>query len=109
MAALCEDAEVGLRDLPPPVLESSASPRAGANGHNGRTLNQSREEAEVERINEALRKHRNNRQRAAAELGISRMGLYKKLHKYGLIQPAENGVNGGSADHPGQGPHAAIS
>ena len=109
MAALCEDAEVGLRDLPPPVLESSASPRAGANGHNGRTLNQSREEAEVERINEALRKHRNNRQRAAAELGISRMGLYKKLHKYGLIQPAENGVNGGSADHHGQGPHSAIS
>jgi DNA-binding protein Fis len=23
--------------------------------------------------------------RAAAELGISRMGLYKKLHKYGFI------------------------
>ena len=54
------------------------------------TLNQSREEAEMERILEALRKHRNNRQRAALELGISRMGLYKKLHKYGLIQPTEN-------------------
>ena len=34
----------------------------------------------------ALRKHGNNRLRAAAELGISRMGLYKKLHKYGLMQ-----------------------
>jgi len=27
----------------------------------------------------------NNRLRAAAELGISRMTLYKKLHKLGLI------------------------
>ena len=27
----------------------------------------------------------NNRLRTAAELGISRMGLYKKLHKYGLM------------------------
>ena len=34
----------------------------------------------------ALAKHKNNRLRAAGELGISRMGLYKKLHKYGLAQ-----------------------
>jgi DNA-binding protein Fis len=33
-----------------------------------------------------LVKHRNNRCRAAAELGISRMALYNKLHKYGLIR-----------------------
>ena len=38
-----------------------------------------------QRIQEALGKHLNNRRRAAAELGISRMGLYKKLHKYGLM------------------------
>ena len=49
------------------------------------TLSQSKEEAEVRRIAEALHKHRNNRRRAAAELGISRVGLYKKLHKYGLM------------------------
>src|SRR5262245_21613741 len=41
---------------------------------------------EVWRICEALRKHRNNRLRAAAELGISRVSLYKKLHKYGLFE-----------------------
>ena len=40
------------------------------------------------RIVEALRKHGNNRLRAAAELGISRMTLYNKLHKYGLIDLA---------------------
>jgi two-component system response regulator HydG len=49
------------------------------------SLNSAREEAEMKRIYAALQKHRNNRQKAAAELGISRMGLYKKMHKYGLL------------------------
>ena len=48
------------------------------------TLLQGTEQVEILRITEALRKHRNNRVRAAAELGISRMSLYKKLHKYRL-------------------------
>jgi transcriptional regulator with PAS, ATPase and Fis domain len=39
----------------------------------------------VRRITQALERHANNRLRAAAELGISRMALYKKLHKYGLM------------------------
>jgi transcriptional regulator with PAS, ATPase and Fis domain len=52
------------------------------------TLGQSREQAEVRRITEALARHGNNRLRAAAELGISRMALYKKLHKYGLMSPS---------------------
>ncbi len=50
------------------------------------TLAQTREVTEIRRIQEALEKHRNNRRRAAAELGISRMALYKKLHKYGLME-----------------------
>jgi two-component system response regulator HydG len=48
------------------------------------TLSQTKEAAELTRIKEALAKHNNNRLRAASELGISRMGLYKKLHKFGL-------------------------
>jgi DNA-binding protein Fis len=40
------------------------------------------------RITEVLVKHGNNRLRAAIELGISRMTLYKKLHKYGMIGAA---------------------
>lgn len=48
-------------------------------------LAQTREEAEVIRISAALKKHRNNRLRAASELGISRMALYNKLHKYRLF------------------------
>jgi transcriptional regulator with PAS, ATPase and Fis domain len=49
------------------------------------TLSQSKEAVELTRIRDALRKHDNNRLRAAAELGISRMTLYTKLHKYGLM------------------------
>ena len=36
-------------------------------------------------IAQALERNGWNRLRAAAELGISRMTLYKKLHKYGLM------------------------
>ena len=50
------------------------------------------EESEVWRICEALKKHRNNRVRAASELGMSRVSLYKKLHKYGLFE--KNTISG---------------
>jgi two-component system response regulator HydG len=49
------------------------------------TLAHTKDEAELFRITDALQRHQNNRLRAAAELGISRMTLYKKLHKYGLM------------------------
>ena len=54
----------------------------------GRHVAASREGAEIQRILAALDRNNNNRMRAAAELGISRMGLYKKLHKYGMMRPA---------------------
>jgi DNA-binding NtrC family response regulator len=92
MVALCEGTEVGLKDLNLMHRDPSRSSRAVSPSRGTVTLYQSREEAEIQRINEALQKHRDNRQRAAAELGISRMGLYKKLHKYGLIQTADSGA-----------------
>lgn len=49
------------------------------------TLDEVRDLAEISRIEEALRRNKNNRLRTAAELGISRMTLYNKLYKYGLI------------------------
>jgi DNA-binding NtrC family response regulator len=92
--ALCEGPWVGLDDLPEavcvcgalPAVKLAAGPLAAL--EEPVTLWQSREEVEVRRIGEALRRHGNNRRRAAAALGISRMGLYKKLHKYGLLDPA---------------------
>ena len=47
----------------------------------------SKREAEVRLILETLHVHNNNRHRAAAHLGISRVAFYKKLHKYGLMTP----------------------
>ena len=70
------------------VAVESAEPEASEDPA-GLTLAQSKELAEVQRIKEALAKHKNNRLRAAGELGISRMGLYKKLHKYGLAHRRE--------------------
>jgi DNA-binding NtrC family response regulator len=51
------------------------------------TLAETTAEAEAARIAAALRKNNNNRCRTAAELGISRETLYKKLHRYGLFDP----------------------
>jgi DNA-binding NtrC family response regulator len=48
------------------------------------TLARTKNDAEIVRITDALQRHQNNRLRAAAELGISRVTLYKKMHKYGL-------------------------
>jgi two-component system response regulator HydG len=50
------------------------------------TLAESKDHAERTRITQALERNRHNCLRAAAELGISRMTLYKKLHKYGLMR-----------------------
>lgn len=49
------------------------------------TLAQSKDEAEYQRILVALQQHNNNRLRVAAELGISRMTLYRKPHRFGLF------------------------
>jgi two-component system, NtrC family, response regulator PilR len=95
--ALCPGPEVLPRDLPEAVraaqgrapVPSSSWPALAAPAPiptQPATLAQTREETEIRRIQEALEKHRNNRRRAAAELGISRMALYKKLHKYGLME-----------------------
>ena len=48
-------------------------------------LAESKDQTELVLITAALERNSQNRLRAAAELGISRMTLYKKLHKYGLM------------------------
>jgi two-component system, NtrC family, response regulator HydG len=65
----------------PPAALPTSGPAQGP----APTLARTKDDAERGRITDALLRHRNNRLRAAAELGISRMTLYKKLHKYGLM------------------------
>jgi DNA-binding NtrC family response regulator len=99
--ALCPGEHIGVEDLPEAVLGAAlpaaspapalppaavpapALPQPGAPPR--ATLAEAKETAEADRIREALARHKNNRLRAAAELGVSRMTLYKKLHQYGLM------------------------
>jgi DNA-binding NtrC family response regulator len=69
-------------DSPHAFLGCHAGPPTAvtANG----SLVQIKEQAEIARISQALAKHPGNRNRAALELGISRMTLYNKLRRYGL-------------------------
>jgi DNA-binding NtrC family response regulator len=104
--ALCAGPIIQLRDLPEATRVATDSPTvtsgrlpltAGSVSIQPATLAQTREETEIRHIQETLARHRNNRRRAAAELGISRMGLYKKLHKYGLVAATEVVASGASA------------
>jgi two-component system response regulator HydG len=107
--ALCPGTMIEAQDLPEAVqkcLGGTAASREAEvphvvmnhlrnvpNYHNGNeptTLALSKQEVEIRLILETLQKHNNNRLRAAAELGISRVALYKKLHKYGLMTPRYN-------------------
>jgi DNA-binding NtrC family response regulator len=95
-AALGRGPDLQLVDLPEGVRfaaersRAASLPGAVANSRgviaSCQTLAQLKADMEVTRISEALRKHGNNHVRAAAELGISRVGLYKKLHKYHMFQ-----------------------
>jgi two-component system response regulator AtoC len=93
----CQGPEIRVGDLPEAIMRGGMSPirAAGMVGSlataavpsvNRSTLAEIKRDAELARITEALEKHSNNRLRAASELGISRMTLYKKLYKYGLMQ-----------------------
>ncbi len=68
------------------------------------TLAETKREAEFHRITQALQRNGNNRLRTASELGISRMTLYKKLYKYGIIEPSASGHRGSPGRSRGQGP-----
>lgn len=87
-----QEGQIRREDLPLSVLEKMPriAPPAppiyfSASLGSPASLAQTKGQAELARITEALEKHSNNRLRAAGELGISRMTLYKKLYKYGLM------------------------
>ena len=84
--ALCQGSQIDLHDLTEPIRRSTAlaansSPAASAAANQ---LAQARKLAEMDRLMQALRHNNNNRTHTAAELGVSRMTLFKKLRHYGL-------------------------
>lgn len=87
-AALCPSETIEPRDVrcPAPVCrELPAGPAEKPRSAAGNQLEWARREAERSRVVEALRRRNNNRTGAAADLGISRVTLYKKLRMYGLL------------------------
>ncbi len=89
--SLAPGEEIAVGDLPEAVRDVSSGtavmPPAEAlpKPTESKSLAATTVEAEMLRIRQALVRHGDNRLRAAAELGISRMGLYKKLHRYGMM------------------------
>lgn len=73
--------------LPKPIQEYFESGRHTSPGPKD-SLIQSREEVERHAIQKALMNSGNTRARAASALGISRVTLYKKMKKYGLMEAA---------------------
>jgi DNA-binding NtrC family response regulator len=97
--ALCPKDTIGVCDLPEqlqrsgPLVrnEKSGGEESGSNapldpvGSPARSkLEEARCRVEREQLLDALHRHNNNRTSAAADLGISRVTLYKKLNRYGL-------------------------
>jgi two-component system, NtrC family, response regulator HupR/HoxA len=91
MVALAADGEYLTTQNMSPSLSALvprriASPWDGL-AANGATLKDKVEDLEKHVLGEALARHRWNQSRAAAELGLSRVGLANKIKRYGLDQP----------------------
>ena len=84
MVVLGTGERLDVRDLPATVREAGAGPVAGTVPA-GRGLR----DAERQLIEDALRRHKGNRTRAAQELGISRRTLHRKLNEFGLRTPRD--------------------
>jgi DNA-binding NtrC family response regulator len=69
--------------------ESAANEAAGADGGSGgeATFMERIASSEREILEQALRDNDHNRTSTAKSLGLSRVGLYKKMKKYGMITP----------------------
>jgi DNA-binding NtrC family response regulator len=77
---VCAGDTIQMEDLPAHIIEAAAARvRTATLGTKPLKL------AEAELIRETLAKHDGHRQRTAAELGISRNTLWRKMRKYDLI------------------------
>ena len=88
MLALAEGPELGAELLSPRVLRSPVGERQDAElsflAELSGGLKERMEQLEAKVVKEALIRHRWNKSKAAADLGLSRVGLRNKLVRYGL-------------------------
>jgi DNA-binding NtrC family response regulator len=81
MVVLGHGDKLTLRDVPPHLLEGADAFGSGKTSISGGS---SMRETERQLIQDALQRHRGSRTAAAAELGISRRTLHRKLNEFGL-------------------------
>ncbi len=93
--------------LAPTDLPSSLRPPGGngrcrnGNGRSPRTLEQHVDQLEQRVIEESLHRHNHRRTDAAKELGISRVTLYNKMKKFGMLSQGR-GMRGEGRDLRGE-------
>ena len=80
----CDHEELTVSDLSPTVVRSQFEPVGKAGVERGWSLADRIAVSERELVEQALKANGNNRTRTAKALGISRVGLYKKLRRLGL-------------------------
>ncbi len=77
--------EAPLQSEPDSSAQGEQSPQA--HGAERLTLIQQVAQSEIEILQRALDENDYNRTKTAKSLGLSRVGLYKKMKRYGMIQP----------------------
>jgi len=82
---LCRKGQIGVDDLPPAVVRGSREAHREPILKHGQTLQEALSEPEKQIIAAALRANDGNRRATAAQLGINRTTLYKKMKKYQLM------------------------
>ena len=87
--ALCVSPTIDLEDLPEPIQQAyERSPRCHGqtptSTGSSNKLAAARTDGELQLLLAALGRHNHNRTNTAADLGISRVTLYKKLRQHGL-------------------------
>jgi DNA-binding NtrC family response regulator len=89
----CRNQELNVADLSPSLLEVPAeapSPAPVVNGPKW-SLEHHVAASEQEILHRALRAHGYSKTLTARALGISRVGLYKKMRRYGMLTPKTDG------------------
>ena len=82
---LSRQAFIGPDDLPPALLKASPVPESAGPSAAGLTLQEALVGPEKQIILSSLQANNGNRQATAAQLGINRTTLYKKMKKFGLM------------------------
>ncbi len=92
----CEDSQLTVNDLSPAIIRAqfreSCEQQTSGGSSNGWTLSDRVAQSEKEMLQEALRAHDNNRTATAKALGLSRVGLYKKLRRLGIVRSQSSKV-----------------